>query len=368
MIYWRKRKLKVSKSPKSRLKRVRIPGATIAYVPSPVNNKLVKHLLGRAKDRIEERQRVAQIKLEKATPDLTPRPFLVAYIDILGFGREIESATTKDDLERAYKKVRLVQKEFQIESAAEDADEQRDLNTMYGRRVLALSDAIVVAITPNAPVRFAMDHYDLLGFAMYEIILAQTRCVGHGIFLRGGISHGSFFFEDDVLLSPALVRAYEIESRYADYPVIVVPKSTRDAVCRIPGQSTPYARGADPTPTYFIRHGHRQWRGEPLYYLDYAGLMVNEDHRGLYGRERQKYIDAKRKGDSAKAQAALNRSGLKDSAYFLRGHRKAIEHAFIQNRSSAVRRKYRWLARYHNRCFPHGAKYCKREVIDLSKF
>jgi len=350
------------------LKRARIPGATISYSPSAANERFVEDLREAVKQRISERQKKARIAAQAPRPDLTPRPFLVAYIDILGFGRELERAKTKAELQRAYGKVRFVQREFQMESAAQDADEQRALNRIYGRRVIALSDAIVVAVTPNAPGRFALDRYDLLGFAVYELILAQTRCVARGIFLRGGVSHGSFFFEDDVLLSPALVRAYEIETQHADYPLIVVPKSTRDAVCRIPGQWTPYAKGADPTPHYFKRHGGHRWRGESLYYLDYAGLMLNEEHRGLYGREREKYIQTKRKSDFAKAQAALNRSGLKDAAYFLRAHRKAIERAFRGTSSAAVRRKYRWLTRYHNRCFWHDTNYCRREVIDLSKF
>src|SRR5207302_236985 len=96
-------------------------------------------------------------------------------------------------------------------------------NADYGRRVIALSDSIIVAVTPSCPMRPIMGGYDLLGYALFELIVAQARCACQGIFMRGGISHGSFFFENDVLLSPAEARAYDLETNNAEYPVIVVP-------------------------------------------------------------------------------------------------------------------------------------------------
>src|SRR5205814_2126885 len=138
-------------------------------------------------------------------PDLRPRPHLVAFIDILGFGRELENAKTEEGLKKAYAKVRKVQEEFQFAGASEDPDHQLENNADYGRRVIAVSDSIVVAITPNCPMCPIMGGYDLLGYALFELIVAQARCACQGIFVRGGMSHGLFFFENDVLLSPAQV-------------------------------------------------------------------------------------------------------------------------------------------------------------------
>lgn len=313
-----------SKLHRTKLKKVKVPGATITYAPTKSNDDMI----GRLRENLQEKaaKRLAR-EAERAAnpPDLTPRACLVAFIDILGFGHEIEKACTKEDLERIYKKVRLVQKEFGKDSAADDPEEQLEINTNFGRRILALSDAIVVVITSHCPATDAMGGYDFFGFAMYDFLLAQTRCaVAHGIFVRGAISHGSFFFEDDVLLSPALARAYELESKHADYPVIVVPEATRRAIFEVPKKGH-YARGADPTPNYFTRHGRRNWRGEPLYFLNYAPVMVNDQHRGMLPEDRKNYLNARRKGDVARAQAAIDRSALKDAAFFLKWHRKQIE-------------------------------------------
>jgi hypothetical protein len=301
-------------------------------------------------------------------PDLTPHQCLVAYIDILGFGYEIERANTKADLERAYEKVRLVQKEFQKESAVDDRKEQALTNRDYGRRVIALSDAVVVVVTPNCPAVSAMGAYDHLGFAVFELIVSQVRCaVSHGIFVRGAVSHGSFFFEDDVLLSPALARAYELESRHAEHPLIVVPEETRDAILKVPKKGH-YAPGVDPTPRYFAKHGRKKWRGRPLYFLDYAPVMLHEDHRGWLPEDYRDYLAATRKGDHKRAQAALNRRHLKDAAFFLKWHRKRIEDAYALAGSERVRRKYRWLMHYHNSSFRHNLPYLRQQVIDLRRF
>ncbi len=305
---------------------------------------------------------------EAIPPDLTPRPCLVAFIDILGFGHEIERAKTKADLQRIYDKVRLVQKEFQLESAVDDPDEQAELNSSYGRRVIALSDSVVVVITPNSLSASTMGTYDHLGFAMFELIVSQVRCaVSHGIFVRGAVSHGSFFFENDVMLSPALARAYELESKYADQPLIVVPEETRDAILRVQKKGH-YAPGADPTPRYFAKLGKRKWREKPLYFLDYAPVMLHEEHRGWVPEDYKDYIDAKKKRDHDRAQAALNRRALKDAAFFLKWHRKRLEDAYNATTSERVKQKYRWLMKYHNRSFRHDVDYVRDEVIDLAKF
>ena len=358
----------MSKPPsKSNWKKVKVPGATISYQDVKKNDEIVKDLSDRLKKAAKEREAKAAERAAKARPDLTPRPFLVAFIDILGFGNEIQRVETQEELQRAHAKIRLVQKEFQKPSAAEDPEEQSVLNSDSGRRVIALSDAVVVAITPSCPALSVMGPYDLLGFAIYELLLAQAICaVSHGIFVRGGISHGPFFFEDDILLSPALARAYDLETNYAVYPLIVVPDSTRQAILNTPKEH--YAPGTDPTPRYFAKHGRRKWRGEQLYFLDYAPVMLEDAHRGWTPEDHCDYLDAKNKGDEQEMQAALNRRALKDAAYFLELHRRKLEEASFANGAERIRKKYRWLMKYHNRSFRHDLEYVCDQVIDLSKF
>ncbi|MFN4806604.1 MAG: hypothetical protein ACK46A_14610 [Akkermansiaceae bacterium] len=302
-------------------------------------------------------------------PDLTPNMCLVAFIDILGFGHEIENAKSKEDLERIYEKVRIVQKEFQKESASDDPNDQSEMNSNFGRRVIALSDAVVVVITPKCTASSMMGHYDHLGLAIAELITAQGLCAArHGIFLRGGVSLGSFFFEDDVLLSPALARAYELESKCADYPVIAISEETRDTLLNVPQQGG-CAPGWDPTPRYFRRHGSKKWRGKPLYFLDYVPVMLNEvECWSACMEDYEKYIAAREQGDAEEVQKALERRHLRSAANFLKWHRRHIESAYQAANSEKVRKKYRWLMKYHNRSFRNDVEFVKDEVINLSQF
>lgn len=349
-------------------KTVKSEGVTLTYTASKSSEKVVKELIGKLKATRERRAKVQKTKAEKPKPDLAPNVCLVAFIDILGFGHEIENAKSEADLERIYQKVKIVQKEFQKESASDDPDEQAEMNSNYGRRVIALSDAVVVVIKPKCAASSMMGHYDHLGLAVAELIAAQGICAAqHGIFVRGGVSLGSFFFEDDVLLSPALARAYELESKCADYPVIVVGEETREALFGVP-QRGGYAPGADPTPRYFKRHGKKTWRGKPLYFLDYVPVMLNEDHLWWVDGDHEDYMDAREKGDAGRAQAAINRRYLKSSAYFLKWHRTRLEDAYAAVRSEKVRRKYRWLMKYHNKSFRHDVEFVRDEVIDMTKF
>ncbi len=352
---------------KPQIKAVKVPGVTLSYTPSKSNTSIVDKVMASMRQKTAKRE-AREAERAANPPDLTPRACLVAFIDILGFGHEIERAKTKVEIEKIYKKVRLVQKEFGKDTAADDPDEQTMMNRDYGRRVLALSDAVVVAITSNCPATEAMGGYDFFGFTLFELLLAQARCaVAHGIFVRGGISHGSFFFEDDVLLSPALARAYELESKHAEYPLIVVPEATRRAILAVRKKGA-YAPGFDPTLQYFARHGRRTWRGDPLYFLNYAPVMVNEQHRGMLPEDREDYRDAQKNRDYERVQAMINRSALKDAAFFLKWHRKRIEDAYTATASDRIRKKYRWLMNYHNRSFRNDLDYLRDEVIDLSKY
>jgi hypothetical protein len=214
---------------KVEFKTVKKAGVSMSFSPTKENTKWVDQLLKGVEKKQAKRAAKAAELAAKPLPDLTPRACLVAFIDILGFGREIEAAKTKEDLEKAYKKVLLVQKEFQKVSAADDPEEQTEVNSTYGRRVIALSDAVVVVITPNCPSGEMMGNYDHLGMAVFELIEAQARCVAaHGIFVRGGLSHGPFFFEDDILLSPALAKAYEHGWSFEFYPLENVGEALLD--------------------------------------------------------------------------------------------------------------------------------------------
>lgn len=122
-----------------------------------------------------------------------PNDHLVAFIDILGFSNKIVAAKTAAELKAIYDEVRTVQRELEKPSAGDNPDEQEGVNSDHGKKVIAFSDGVVVAITSNCKAGPIMMPYDLFMMEIWTIIIAQARCVAKGIFLRGGIGRGTFF-------------------------------------------------------------------------------------------------------------------------------------------------------------------------------
>jgi hypothetical protein len=55
-----------------------------------------------------------------------------------------------------------------------------------------------------------------------------------GILVRGGLTIGDAFFSGSTMFGPAMIRAYELESRVAIYPRVVVDPAVVEALKREP--------------------------------------------------------------------------------------------------------------------------------------
>jgi len=157
----------------------------------------------------------------RRAPRATLSDRLVVYLDLLGFGSELEAVTDQASFSDLYTKLGIVQQEFEVPSTYNDKAGAEALDKYWGREVFAFSDCVVTALTLNCEAAGPTGEHDLVADAVNSLALAHARCfVNKGILLRGGISHGWFFREQDKLLSGALVRAHKIESNLMKGPFI----------------------------------------------------------------------------------------------------------------------------------------------------
>lgn len=63
-------------------------------------------------------------------------------------------------------------------------------------------------------------------FELSEIQRIQANLAVNGIFVRGAMTRGPIYINDEIVFGPALVQAYEMEQRVAIYPRIVVDRAT----------------------------------------------------------------------------------------------------------------------------------------------
>lgn len=136
---------------------------------------------------------------------------IVSFIDILGFKGLVENSSAefiKSILDRVHKvtKPNIVDEGLDYEIEAE---------------VISFSDCIVRVRKTEREI----NAYHPLGFVFYEledILRAQGELAAQGVLLRGGIAYGDIYFHDNMVYGPALNQAYELESKYAVYPRIVL--------------------------------------------------------------------------------------------------------------------------------------------------
>lgn len=273
---------------------------------------------------------------------------IVAWVDILGFSNALQRAQSEEEYYSVYRKMLMVHDYFALPSASDEPEQRQEMNDVYGRSVLALSDGLVITASAKAPASIHMTPYDLLMSFIGEIIMAQACCAANGIFLRGGISVGPFYYQDNILLSPALVRAYILETEKAQFPIIIIDESHVTKLKDLHGRKF-YAEDADPSLNYFQPLTTSAGGTDGTYlFLDYLNFLADPGNCDVYSAaDRAAYLDTSR--PSEERNKIMSESYIKSAARQMLRHKQNILSAYRSAKKEDVRAKYRWLAEYQNR-------------------
>lgn len=255
------------------------------------------------------RQRVLA-RLEKATEERAARRnkaayrlAIVTFIDILGFGEIIgsRSASEVDDILSALRDWSDVDSYSNGESWA-----------VGEARSIAFSDNVVRA----CPIDSDEGGHGALFHELLSLVHVQATLADRGIFLRGGITVDDIYLSGGRVFGPGLVRAYELESKFAVYPRIVLDPVVIERYFKSPAMRGEHE--IDEDLAYIddlIRQGD-----DGLFFIDYLRACRNElddpvgDYVPLLGR---------------------HAAHIKSAAAML-------------PRFSTAKQKYAWLAHYHN--------------------
>lgn len=267
---------------------------------------------------------------------------MVAFIDMLGFKQRLYAAKSDQDLQDLYVDVLRVHDEFEKgpSESGKIASQQA-----VSRKVIALSDALVVSMDFKSDVAETIGIFDTLACEISEIALRHANCIAAGIFLRGGLARGYHFWDDpgDVLLSSAMAKAYDAEN-HACYPIIAVDEGFyRWFVCH-PGNDA-YAEDISPRNNFFMQIVH-PGSGKTIHCLDHFHLALPW-YDDWYCRADLESWKAE-KSDKRKNRI-LNSSYRRNQLGFVKAHRNAIKAKLKERHSRAARAKYLWLKDYHNR-------------------
>lgn len=169
-----------------------------------------------------EGSKTTEFRLKKNPKDyfndklVDTEPRIVCYMDILGFGALIDEyennyeSTILSDIHESFATARKAIFDYELPFG----DEYRQ----YIKHQ-TFSDNICVSIPYFDNEQDFTTNFILL---MNYIRGFQASMMSKGIFIRGGLSLGSFYSDDNIIFSKGLIKAYYLESKQAVYPRVVI--------------------------------------------------------------------------------------------------------------------------------------------------
>lgn len=229
------------------------------------------------------------------------RPAVVTFLDILGFSSLVKNGTAEE--------VAQVLKTLRRFAESKQFKEPDDTDALS----FSFSDCIV-------RIRFldGVNQQHPIGHLFHEIldlIHIQGELILHRILVRGGMTMGSICAIGSTVFGPAMVRAYELESKSAIYPRVVI----------------------DPVLLNAVRDDHRLRAAHNS--LEYELQAIrNLIRRGESGAWFVDYLPA--------SFAELDEP--EDWHVLLAKHRELVQERYQNPGRAAYLDKILWLATYHN--------------------
>lgn len=150
---------------------------------------------------------------------------VVIFIDILGFKELLNETTDKEGndnekginkLTQAYKSIRDV---WDLDKVASDSSILKK-TSKQDKQITIFSDCIVIS--------FPAKEKSEIFYTLLEVKWMILRLISQGILCRGAISYGKLLHNDKFIFGPALVEAYILESKAANYPRVILDRSIID--------------------------------------------------------------------------------------------------------------------------------------------
>ena len=141
---------------------------------------------------------------------------IVVFIDILGFKEVVESKSVKEICD-AIESVHKLQEE-QLFSEVYEPASGGELNPI-DKQITVFSDSIVISFVNSNELKYKLD---LQNFFSMICRLQNNLAKFQEKLIRGGITEGLLYHKKDVCFGPALNRAYYLESVEAEFPRVLI--------------------------------------------------------------------------------------------------------------------------------------------------
>lgn len=266
---------------------------------------------------------------------------MVGFFDILGFSNQVENVESETELLKVAGTVESIRKHFEYRSKDEHT---RELHKILGKQVLAFSDCVVTAMSVQTESVRHEGIFDTFGSQISDMAYSQVQCIWDGYFLRGGVDIGYWYYDKGVIVSPALVAAYKEERDRACHPVISISKRLYELLRDDAGRRA-YSQNADPFPNEFCSFEHPDKSIGTVHFINYLRIAA-QSLDWQYDRTTYEACMAAPR-DSDERDKIMNEGYRRNQCAFFQRHKELIESAYGVA-GDKVKKKYRFLADYHN--------------------
>ncbi|WP_153028144.1 hypothetical protein [Pseudomonas aeruginosa] len=231
------------------------------------------------------------------------RQCIISFIDLLGF-KDIIQNSSAEDIRRRLSIVR----DFSGLGDFENGEG-------YAPKVIQFSDSII-RIRPIDSEANRAYNYGIVFHELLDLVHMQSDLINSRIPVRGGVSIGDVFYDEQTIFGPGFVRAYELESTFANYPRIVVDP---EILSRVVDDSD-------------LRSSHNDLENELGSIRNLLKCGDDGIHFIDYLKSYQSEID-----------------DFEDIPTYLENHKSIIQSNINRfNSLNPISSKYLWMAKYHN--------------------
>lgn len=154
---------------------------------------------------------------------------IVCFLDILGF-REIIDEFEKSRDDKIIKKIKTAFKSsMDLINKFSDPEFTKDLEFEPEKVDSLVNDLYYKTFSDNVIITIRYDEVNDSFYRRLSLLLVfsnmfQFEMLSSGVYSRGGVSFGSFYKDEHIIFSTALVKAYELENKNANFPRIILDK------------------------------------------------------------------------------------------------------------------------------------------------
>jgi hypothetical protein len=195
-----------------------------------------------------------------------------AFLDVLGFSARIRESYKTDN-------PNLLLNEFHsiLANCLKELRKRENDTQLY---LKSFSDNVLIAHP-----QFSEDMESEFAFVLWAVQEYQFEMAKQGFFIRGGFSVGPLFMDENSVYGDALISAYELESKIAVNPIVVLCDDTKQLVNAhlkfYEGEAAPQTRSLliGPDGRYFVNYlGLCILEGDDDYRLDVKSLLTHKDN------------------------------------------------------------------------------------------